>query len=237
MSPSKSTKSKKSSSVKSSKSKKTTTTKSTGSAKTKKTTVVKATAVKPKISAKKSKAVPSKTPKKSSEKRLVEDSPYDKALRSKIDKAADKGGKKRNYSEIDKDVLTVITENRTILIEEIQKALHLTEDETKKAVKRLEAKNKVKSDRVMEVGKWMTRVNLVDNYGMDSQAPKKIIAELVWNTQGDLPCFLCPQTRKCGQGQENLNPEKCVDLTEWIDARMFNKEYVCKFKNQVNEGK
>ena len=59
----------------------------------------------------------------------------------------------------------------------------------------------------MEVGKWITPEDVIDNFGMDVTSTKKVPEDLVWNTQGDLPCFLCPQTRKCGQGQENLNPK------------------------------
>ncbi len=76
--------------------------------------------------------------------------------------------------------------------------MSLTEDEVKKAVKRLEGKGKVKAERVMEVGKWITRVDVIDNFGMEGTSTKKGPQDLVWNTQGDLPCFLCPQTRKCG---------------------------------------
>ena len=147
--------------------------------------------------------------------------------------------KKRNYSEIDKAVYTMVNDKHSILLEFLESHLELTEDETKKAVKRLEVKGKIKSERVMEGGKWMTRVEAIDNYGMDSSpSPKKNTQEFVWNTHGDLPCFLCPQTRKCGQGQESLNPEKCPDLTGWMDAQLNKKEYKSRFKNQaVEDGK
>lgn len=162
-----------------------------------------------------------------------------KAAERNAEKEKQEQAKKRNYSEIDTAVYTLVNDKHSVLLEFLESHLELTEDETKKAVKRLEVKGKIKSERVMEGGKWMTRVEAIDNYGMDSNPQtKKNTQEFVWNTHGDLPCFLCPLTRKCGQGQESLNPEKCPDLTGWMDAKLNKKDYKSRFKNQaVEDGK
>lgn len=144
--------------------------------------------------------------------------------------------KKRNYSEVDRDLLQIITENQTLLIHEIENQLELSTDDVKKALKRLEQKGKIKTHQEMSEGKWQIEAKIIDNFGLESQVKKKStpITTLIWETD-EIPCYLCPNVKKCRAGQEELNPQKCKELTNWLNARLYNKEYTNPYKNQVKD--
>jgi hypothetical protein len=143
--------------------------------------------------------------------------------------------KKRNYSEIDRDLLGIITEHQHLFIKDIEDTLHLTLDEVKKALKRLEQKGKIKTHQEMHEGKWLIEAEVIDNFGIDPTVKKKITTtEINWN-KDDIPCYLCPNVKKCKAGQEELNPQKCKELTGWLDSRINKKDYTNPYKNQVKD--
>jgi predicted transcriptional regulator len=144
--------------------------------------------------------------------------------------------KKKNYSEIDKDLLALIVENETIFIHEIEQTLGLSQEEVKKALKRLEQRGKIQTHAEMNQGKWQIEAKIVDNYGLDSQIKKKVpnSTHLIWGSD-DIPCYLCPNVKKCKAGQEELNPQNCPELTKWVEAQMQKKEYINPYRNQVKD--
>jgi hypothetical protein len=147
-------------------------------------------------------------------------------------------GKKRNYSEIDKDLLGLITESNHLFIQEIEEKLLLNADDVKKALKRLEQKGKITTHNEMSEGKWKIEAIIIDNFGLETQVKKKTTAPtvtaLIWDTD-DIPCYLCPNVKKCRAGQEELNPQKCIELSKWLEARLNKVEYVNPYRNQVKD--
>jgi hypothetical protein len=131
----------------------------------------------------------------------------------------------------------LITDKDHIFINEIEETLNLTQDEIKKALKRLEMKGKIKTCQEMHEGKWCIEAKMVDNFGLDNQMKKKTPqTALIWETD-DIPCYMCPNIKKCKEGQEELNPQKCLHLSNWLDSKINKKDYVNPYRNQVKDMK
>jgi hypothetical protein len=186
--------------------------------KKKKTTVRKTTPVKKQIKKKTKKSV---TPKKKKS--------------TKKSKAPKKGGKskssvkpkKRNYSEIDHSLLDLLTSqsDHILYFDAIEESLHLSEEDIKKAIKRLENKQppKITSKLVMEGSRWIIQIKLVESYGAVLKHSKKA-NNLIWETANDLPCFICPYIGKCSDGQELYNPKTCPYLSDWLISTVDSSE-------------
>lgn len=136
--------------------------------------------------------------------------------------------KKKNYSEIDRDLFDQINQDKKISLHDVEDQLELTEDEAKKAMKRLESKGKIKVHTVMDKGKWITEAEIVDNYGIEMKKNK--VTKSVWDTQADCPCFTCPSVKRCSEGQEMFNPKNCEHLTKWLECQLIKAPFNCPFK-------
>ena len=143
--------------------------------------------------------------------------------------------KKKNYSEIDRDILTLLATSRIEFVEEIRISLDLTSDEIKKAMTRLSNKDKVFVEDIMHGGKWLAQCSVVELYG--GEIKKKKTAKLVWDTAGDLPCFICPNIKKCKEGQDSMNPRDCNLLTDWVLCQLKGEKYDSPLKPKPDESK
>ena len=136
-------------------------------------------------------------------------------------------GKRKNYSEMDKEVLDYINAAGTIpiLIDKIAHNLDLSFDEIKKSLVRLENKNppKIQTRLVMEDSRWILEIRKIEEYGIDHS--KKKVSKLIWDTVNDMPCFICPFSSKCSEGQELYNPKTCPYLTEWLMTTINKGDY------------
>ncbi len=136
-------------------------------------------------------------------------------------------GKRKNYSEIDKEVLDYINVagSTPILMDNIAHSLDLSRDEVKKSLSRLENKNppKIQTRLVMEDSRWVLEIRKIEEYGIDHS--KKKVSKLIWDTVNDMPCFICPFSSKCSEGQELYNPKTCPYLTEWLMITINKEEY------------
>ena len=174
-----------------------------------------------KISSKNSKPMPKSKP-------AVKSNANKKGVSKKVLEKPPVNIKKKNYSEIDRDLFDQINQDKKISLHDVEDQLELTEDEAKKAMKRLESKGKIKVHTVMDKGKWITEAEIVDNYGIEMKKNK--VTKSVWDTQADCPCFCCPSVKRCSEGQEMFNPKNCEHLTNWLECQLKKSPFTSPFK-------
>ena len=145
-----------------------------------------------------------------------------------------------NYSTIDKQILTALTNspNYSLVIDQIIEKFQFSEDDIEKSIKRLENKNppKIHTKIVMFKSKWVTELTKIDDYGIKPAKAAKT-SKLVWNTIGDLSCFICPYMKKCNAGQEHYNPKNCPYLTDWLVTSITGETYTGNPFHQDYESK
>ncbi len=146
--------------------------------------------------------------------------------------------KKRNYSEIDKEVLNLIKNRQEIYKDEIIVSLKIDEKLLVNSINRLKAKQKIqiKSDLVEGIRKEL--VKYIEEYVLKNEcADSKNSNSVTWETMGNCPCFLCPNVNKCNFGQNETNPIRCSYLVEWITSRLQNTHYESPFKGNIEDKK
>jgi hypothetical protein len=146
--------------------------------------------------------------------------------------------KKRNYSEIDKDVLNFVKEHKEVYKDVILVKLKIDEKLLVNSINRLKTKQKIqiKSDLVEGIRKEL--VQYIEEYKLKGNcAETKDGENVTWETMGNCPCFLCPNVTKCNLGQNETNPINCTYIVDWINCRLNNTHYENPFKGNIEDKK
>ncbi|WP_457558115.1 hypothetical protein [Candidatus Harpocratesius sp.] len=137
--------------------------------------------------------------------------------------------KRKNYFAVDKQILLSLTNapNNSLVVDELIERFNLSRDEIDKSIKRLENKDppKIRTNLVMYQSRWVKQITKIDDFGINVKKQNKS-KKLVWETINDLPCFICPFSKKCNEGQKQYNPKKCPYLTDWIVSSINNEQYL-----------
>jgi hypothetical protein len=146
--------------------------------------------------------------------------------------------KKRNYSEIDKEVLNYVKNHDDVYKDEIAKALKIDEKLLVNSITRLKNKQKIqiKSDLVEGIRREL--IQYIEEYKLKGNcSDTKTGNGINWETMGNCPCFLCPNVTKCNFGQNETNPIHCQYLVDWINCRLYNTHYETPFKGNIQDKK
>ncbi|MCF2142061.1 MAG: hypothetical protein K9W44_18575 [Candidatus Lokiarchaeota archaeon] len=137
--------------------------------------------------------------------------------------------KRKNYFAVDKQILLALTNapNNSLVVDELIERFNLSRDEIDKSIKRLESKDppKIRTNLVMYQSRWVKQITKIDDFGITVKKQNKS-KKLVWETINDLPCFICPFSKKCNEGQKQYNPKKCPYLTDWLISSINNEQYL-----------
>lgn len=188
--------------------------KTTKSSQKKKKSASKKTSAKKKVSQKKStsKKAPAKSKKSTKKKAAVKKTSV----------------KKASYMSIDKQILLALSNapDNSLVVDEIQEKLNISSEDLEKSIKRLITKEppKIRTNLVMYQSRWVKQLTKIEDFGIDSKKDAKS-EKLVWDTLNDLPCFICPYTKKCNEGQKQYNPKKCPYLTDWLICSINGEKY------------
>lgn len=141
--------------------------------------------------------------------------------------------KRKSYSEIDKDIQTILKENKVMFKNELQKVLDIDEKALEKSIARLLSKQRLTVKADVKDGFRVEKITYIEDYEIKNT--KEVINrnEIHWETLGDNPCFLCPDVRKCNAGQAETNPIRCQYLIDWINCCLKNQAYKSPFKGNV----
>ena len=150
--------------------------------------------------------------------KLAPDSESEKAPTSLKNSSSTQSGsqkKKRNYSEIDKEVLDFVKSKKEVYKDYIRTSLKIEEKLLVNSISRLKTKQKIqiKSDLVEGIRKEL--IQYIEEYQIQGNCPEvKNGDSITWETMGNCPCFLCPNVTKCNLGQNETNPIHCHYIVE-----------------------
>lgn len=144
--------------------------------------------------------------------------------------------KKKSYSEIDRDILSLIETRKIMHRDELSDLFELDEKTIEKSLGRLEGKQKISMHSDVVEGVRKDKITYVEEYKIKDRS--EIIDKndpVAWETLGDCPCFLCPDITKCNTGQIETNPIKCMHLVEWLNCQLIETVYKNPFKGSSIE--
>jgi len=146
--------------------------------------------------------------------------------------------KKRNYSEIDKEVLAYIKKKTEVYKDTLLKSLKIDEKLLVNSINRLKTKQKIQIKADLVEGIRRELIQYIEEYNLkENCSESKNGNSVTWETMGNCPCFLCPNVTKCNFGQNETNPIHCSYLVEWINSRLANTHYETPFKGNIQDKK
>ena len=89
---------------------------------------------------------------------------------------------------------------------ELWKLLDISNREASRIAKKLEEKDRVIREKVLNNGRWTFKIYSTKNY-------------VTIDSIKDSPCIICPDVDKCYRGGKK-DPTTCLELTAWIDPRI-----------------
>ncbi len=111
-------------------------------------------------------------------------------------------------SRIERQALKIIIEagDEGLFQTEIWKLLDISTREASRIAKKLEEKDRVFREKVLNNGRWTFKIYSTKEY-------------VTIDSIKDCPCLICPDVDKCYSGGKK-NPRTCLDLTAWVDPRI-----------------
>ncbi|MHA1341258.1 MAG: hypothetical protein ACTSRZ_14755 [Promethearchaeota archaeon] len=159
-------------------------------------------------------------------------------VRKTITNKNSKSRKRRSYSKIDKQVLKLVSQENEIYFDVISEQLDINPKILERSLRRLEQKHKITFEYDIIQGVRKEKVKFIKEYEISNN--NSIISkngQVEWETLGDCPCFLCPNTDKCNPGHTEFSPIKCEHIHEWIQCSLSNTPYKSPYYKYYEEKK
>lgn len=139
-------------------------------------------------------------------------------------KSSTKSSKSKKKT-LDQQILQLLDtqKNHILLSHEIANELGTESSEITLAIRRLKENSKIRTKLVMDDSRWITQVKKI--HDIDADGKSSSAENLVWEPFNDLPCYICPFTRKCDEGQKQYNPRTCAWLTDWLLCCVNDEKY------------
>lgn len=185
-----------------------------------------------------------------------------KSSKSKIVEITEKSrtkenSKKKSYSEIDKEILSLIETKKIIYQDEIIELAESKYDidvkNIEKSLFRLANRQKITIKSDLKEGIRKDRIDFIEEYEIKNKSAMKKKGDVAsWTIVEDCPCFLCPEVIKCNVGNNSYsvsvinrekriltNPYYCSYLKRWLDCKVSEPpvEYKNPFKGGAYFGK
>lgn len=126
---------------------------------------------------------------------------------------------------LDQEILDLLDKQKNSLLLDYEIADTLEQDlsDITLAIRRLKDLSKVRTKLVMDDSKWITQVKKIQDYGESAKDGGN--GKLSWEPYNDLPCFICPYSHKCDEGQKQYNPRTCPWLSDWLLCSIKDEKY------------
>ncbi len=89
---------------------------------------------------------------------------------------------------------------------ELWKLLDISSREASRIAKKLEEKDRVFREKVLNNGRWTFKIYSTKEY-------------VTIDSIKDCPCLICPDVDRCFSGGKK-DPRICLELTAWLDPRI-----------------
>ncbi len=164
--------------------------------------------------------------------------------------------KKKSYSLIDSEILSLIETKKIIYQDEIIELAESKYDIDVKNVEnslfRLSNRQKITIKSDLKGGIRKDRIDFIEEYEIKNKSAMKKKGDLAsWTVIEDCPCFLCPEVIKCNVGNNSYsvsvinrekqiltNPYYCSYMKRWLDCAVDDEiKYHNPFKGGAYFGK
>lgn len=131
----------------------------------------------------------------------------------------------QKLKSLDQEIIGLLDKQKqgVLLDYEIAEILEQDLSEITLAIRRLKETSKVRTKLVMDESRWITQVKKIQDYGEPSKDSDN--GKLTWDPFNDLPCFICPYSSKCDEGQKQYNPRTCPWLSDWLMCSIKEEKY------------
>ena len=111
-------------------------------------------------------------------------------------------------SKVEKKALKLIIDagDEGLFQTELWKLLDISSREASRIAKKLEEKDRVFREKVLNNGRWTFKIYSTKEY-------------VTIDSIKDCPCLICPDVDKCFMGGKK-DSRTCLDLTAWVDPRI-----------------
>ena len=111
-------------------------------------------------------------------------------------------------SKVEKKALKLIIDavDEGLFQTELWKLLDISSREASRIAKKLEEKERVFREKVLNNGRWTFKIYSTKEY-------------VTIDSIKDCPCLICPDVDKCFRGGKK-DPTTCLELTAWLDPRI-----------------
>ena len=111
-------------------------------------------------------------------------------------------------SKVEKKALKLIIDagDEGLFQTELWKLLDISSREASRIAKKLEEKDRVFREKVLNNGRWTFKIYSTKEY-------------VTIDSIKDCPCLICPDVDKCFRGGKK-DPTTCLELTAWLDPRI-----------------
>ena len=111
-------------------------------------------------------------------------------------------------SKVEKKALKIIIDagDEGLFQTELWKLLDISSREASRIAKKLEEKDRVFREKVLNNGRWTFKIYSTKEY-------------VTIDSIKDCPCLICPDVDKCFRGGKK-DPTTCLELTAWLDPRI-----------------
>ena len=111
-------------------------------------------------------------------------------------------------SEVEKKALKLIIDagDEGLFQTELWKLLDISSREASRIAKKLEEKDRVFREKVLNNGRWTFKIYSTKEY-------------VTIDSIKGCPCLICPGVDRCFRGGKK-DPTTCLELTAWVDPRI-----------------
>ena len=111
-------------------------------------------------------------------------------------------------SRIERQALKLIIDagDEGLFQTELWKLLDISTREASRIAKKLEEKDRVFREKVLNNGRWTFKIYSTKKY-------------VTIDSIQDCPCLICPDVDRCFSGGKK-DPTTCLELTAWLDPRI-----------------
>ena len=146
---------------------------------------------------------------------------------------------RRNLKKDEKTALEIVNRQRDLYFDELKTLLNTTHNDLERILDVLSLQSKIRVKRELLDSSWTKRISAIVDYSKDVEVSdlkvNKKRKDFIWNLFSRQPCFICIFQEKCNNTNlDQLNPNHCPWLNEWIETLLEGKEYTINFDDIKN---
>ena len=136
---------------------------------------------------------------------------------------------KRSLKKEEKSILETIQKEKTIYFHDLLELTDQDKANLEDILDVLALQSKIKVIRDLHESSWTKKISIIEDYSDEIEIKQininKKKKDFLWNYFGYQPCFICPYSSKCSDGQDQYNPRSCAYLTDWLMTTIKKEKF------------